>query len=94
MQKSGSKSELVMAISVVAAIGVALYGVIGYCSRCSKCRGWFCIEERTRKLVSEKNKFKESEREDADLDREEQRPGSFRRNERTYMIERTYEVTK
>ena len=57
VKKVGSKSELIVAISV--GVGVALYGLIGYSSRCRKCKGWFSIEDRGRRLLNEQSKSRD-----------------------------------
>jgi|JI61114C2RNA_FD_contig_31_5654997_length_364_multi_3_in_0_out_0_1 hypothetical protein len=59
VKKVGSKSELIVAISVVVGVGVALYGLIGYSSRCRKCKGWFSIEDRGRRLLNEQSKSRD-----------------------------------
>lgn len=93
-KKTGSKSELIMAISVVVGIGVALYGLIGYSSRCRKCRSWFSIEDKDKRLISEQSRSRDSDREEPYPGETDDKPGLIRRRERIFLVERKYGVTK
>lgn len=79
-------------VGVVAAISAGLYYLIGFCTRCRHCNAWWSVVEVRRTLLNTESKSRDVDREDEHFDAQGKKTGSTHRQERVYIIEKTFDV--